>query len=161
MTSTIEFTDIRIERRGERRNDHRGEHRSDRGDQDARRPREDALPEHLDYHDDGCTVFPSCLSCPLPRCRYDVPGGARAMLNVERDEAIRRMRDEADLPVDEIANRFRVSRRTVFRVLTPRRERSGPANQPNQLDQLARIERLERLERTERVERIERMGGVA
>lgn len=136
MTSTIEFTEIRIERRGERRNEHRGEHRGD-----ARRPREDALPEHLDYHDDGCTVFPSCLSCPLPRCRYDVPGGARAMLNVERDEAIRRMRDEADLPVDEIANRFRVSRRTVFRVLTPRR--------------------VDRSEQSGQLERIERMGGVA
>lgn len=118
MTSTIEFTDIRMERRGE-----------------SRRPREDALPEHLDYRDDGCTVFPSCLSCPLPRCRYDVPGGARAMLNVARDEAIRRMREEADLPVDEIANKFRVSRRTVFRVLTPRR--------------------------SERVARIERVGGAA
>ncbi|MCC6238351.1 MAG: helix-turn-helix domain-containing protein [Dehalococcoidia bacterium] len=118
MTSTIEFTEIRLEHRGR-----------------ARRPREDALPEHLDYHDDGCTVFPSCLSCPLPRCRYDVPGGARAMLNVARDEAIRRMRDEGDLPVDEIANRFRVSRRTVFRVLTPRR--------PEQID------------------RIEHMGGAA
>lgn len=69
------------------------------------------------------------------------------MLNVERDEAIRRMRDEADLPVDEIATRFRVSRRTVFRVLTPRR--GEPAGQS------------ERIERVERIERIERMGGVA
>lgn len=85
----------------------------------SRRLREDALPEHLDYRDDGCEVFPSCLSCPLPRCRYDVPGGARAMLNLTRDAAIRRMREEGDLDVDEIASRFRISRRTVFRVLMP------------------------------------------
>lgn len=87
----------------------------------VRRPREDALPEHLEYRDDGCDVFPSCLSCPLPRCRYDVPGGARAMLNLARDAEIRRMRFEGDLEVEEIAKRFRVSRRTVFRVLHPRR----------------------------------------
>ncbi len=93
----------------------------------SRRPREDALPEHLDYRDDGCEVFPSCLSCPLPRCRYDVPGGARAMLNVTRDSEIRRMREEGDLDVDEIASRFRVSRRTVFRVLTLKRSVGGAA----------------------------------
>ncbi len=86
-----------------------------------RRPREDALPEHLEYRDDGCDVFPSCLACPLPRCRYDVPGGARAMLNLARDAEIRRMRFEGDLQVEEIAKRFRVSRRTVFRVLHPKR----------------------------------------
>ena len=93
----------------------------------SRRLRDDALPEHLDYRDDGCDVFPSCLSCPLPRCRYDVPGGARAMLNLTRDAEIRRMREEGDLGVDEIASRFRVSRRTVFRVLTPRRAAGGAA----------------------------------
>jgi hypothetical protein len=92
-----------------------------------RRAREDALPEHLDYRDDGCDVFPSCLSCPLPRCRYDVPGGARAMLNLARDAEIRRMRFEGDLDVEEIAKRFRVSRRTVFRVLHPKTAAGGAA----------------------------------
>ena len=87
----------------------------------AKPPREDALPEHLNYRDDGCDLFSSCLSCPLPRCRYDVPGGARAMLNVIRDVEIRRMHFEGDSEVDEIARRFRISRRTVFRVLRPGR----------------------------------------
>ena len=41
-----------------------------------RRPREDALPEHLHYRDGGCDLFAACLTCPLPHCRYDVPGGA-------------------------------------------------------------------------------------
>ncbi len=87
--------------------------------QGERSVRSDALPEHIEYRDDGCDLFPSCLSCPLPRCRYDVPGGVRALLNQERDHQIRVLRDDAGLSVDEIAERFQVSRRTVFRALSP------------------------------------------
>ena len=83
----------------------------------ARRPREDALPEHVEYRDSGCDLFASCLACPLPRCRYDEPGGARGMLNKVRDEEIRRLRFERQTSVDDIADMFRVSRRTVFRAL--------------------------------------------
>jgi len=39
------------------------------------------------------------------------------MLNRVRDEEIRRLHCDRSLPVDEIAVLFRVSRRTVFRVL--------------------------------------------
>jgi hypothetical protein len=95
-----------------------------------RRPREDALPEHVQYRDDGCDLFSSCLACPLPRCRYDTPGGARALLIRLRDLEIRRLRHETGLPVEEIAVRFRVSRRTVFRVLQhdpQRHDRDGSA----------------------------------
>jgi hypothetical protein len=95
---------------------------------EARQIRSDALPEHLDYRDDGCDLFPSCLSCPLPRCRYDVPGGVRAMLNQERDHQIRVLREDVGLSVDDIADRFQVSRRTVFRALslpTRRSERTA------------------------------------
>ncbi len=81
------------------------------------RPRQDALPEHVRYRDEGCDVFDSCLRCPLPRCRYDVPGGVRALLNRERDREIRRFHNELDLSVNQIATHFRISRRTVFRVL--------------------------------------------
>lgn len=87
-----------------------------------KRTRQDALPENSDYRDEGCDLFASCLTCPLPRCRYDEPGGARTMMNRVRDEEIRRLRFDADIPVDEISMRFRVSRRTVFRVL-----RAAPA----------------------------------
>jgi len=90
---------------------------------DVHPPREDALPEHMDYRDEGCDLFASCLSCPLPRCRYDQPGGARSMINVVRDEEIRRIHRTTCLPIDEIAARFRVSRRTVFRVLQVARTR--------------------------------------
>ena len=34
-------------------------------------PTMDMLPEHFPYRDDGCDVSPSCLRCPLPRCKYD------------------------------------------------------------------------------------------
>ena len=85
-----------------------------------RQVRSDALPEHQDYRDEGCDLFASCLACPLQRCRYDVPGGVRALLNRERDHQIRVMRDTSGLCVDEIAARFRVSRRTVFRALQMR-----------------------------------------
>lgn len=92
--------------------------------------RADALPEQVEYRDQGCDLFPSCLRCPLPRCRYDEPGGARAMLNRIRDREMRRLRREHALPVDEIARRYRVSRRTVFRALqhgpASRGRRAGP-----------------------------------
>jgi hypothetical protein len=44
------------------------------------------------------------------------------MINRVRDEEIRRLRFDTGMPVDEISMRFRVSRRTVFRVL-----RAAPA----------------------------------
>ncbi len=50
------------------------------------RARSDALPEHAQYRDDGCDVHPHCLTCPLPRCRYDEPGGLRSVLIAGRDQ---------------------------------------------------------------------------
>lgn len=82
-----------------------------------RRVRRDALPEELHYRDDGCDIHPHCLTCPLPRCRYDEPGGVRALLNSYRDQRIASLRGEG-ASVDEIAERFELSRRTVFRVLS-------------------------------------------
>ena len=82
-----------------------------------RQVRSDALPEYQEYRDEGCDLFAACLACPLQRCRYDVPGGVRALLNRERDHQIRVTRDSGNLSVDGIAARFHVSRRTVFRAL--------------------------------------------
>ncbi|MCS7294819.1 MAG: helix-turn-helix domain-containing protein [Chloroflexota bacterium] len=81
----------------------------------------DALPEYTEYRDTGCDLYPSCLHCPLPRCRYDDPGGAPAMLRVGRNAAIvsgyRKGRS-----VDQLARMFGVSRRTIFRVLRAARQ---------------------------------------
>jgi transposase-like protein len=85
-----------------------------------RSPRRDALPEHTSYADTGCDIHESCLTCPLPRCRYDEPGGARKLLSDERDRTIIELRREGR-PISAIATRFGVSRRTVFRVLASSR----------------------------------------
>jgi len=81
------------------------------------RVRGDMLPEKTRYRDDGCEIHPQCLTCPLPRCRYDEPGGLNGMMNRMRDREILRLRMNG-APVEEIADEFGVSRRTVFRVLT-------------------------------------------
>ncbi len=82
-----------------------------------RRVRRDALPEEIRYRDDGCDIHPQCLTCPLPRCRYDEPGGLRGMLNAYRDQQIVALRGDG-APVDQIAERYSLSRRTVFRILS-------------------------------------------
>jgi Homeodomain-like domain len=89
-----------------------------------RRARRDALPENTQYADTGCDVHPSCLTCPLVRCRYDVPGGVRRLMSEGRDLSMVEMQ-RAGNGVDEIARRCGVSRRTVFRVLARSRSRSG------------------------------------
>src|SRR2546426_10940407 len=45
------------------------------------RGRGDSLPERTGYRDDGCELHPQCLTCPLPRCRYDEPGGLTGLLH--------------------------------------------------------------------------------
>ncbi len=80
------------------------------------RPRRDALPEHTQYLDTGCDIHASCLTCPLVRCRYDEPGGARRLLSEARDRSIVALQSRGD-SISAIAERFGVSRRTVFRVL--------------------------------------------
>ncbi|PKN78338.1 MAG: hypothetical protein CVU47_12430, partial [Chloroflexi bacterium HGW-Chloroflexi-9] len=97
--------------------------------------RSDALPEHTDYRDRGCEVSPTCLGCPLARCRYATPGGVRTARNSRRNSAIKVALMDEGLTVDELAARFKVSRRTIFRVVTNmsamhRRERRRRAEDP-------------------------------
>lgn len=84
-------------------------------------PRVDALPEYTNYNDTGCDLYPSCLSCPLPRCRYDDPGGAAAMLREGRDASILRLHHREQASIDTLATMFGLSRRTIFRVLRAER----------------------------------------
>ncbi len=85
-----------------------------------KRARSDALPEFTRYRDKGCDVHPNCLTCPLPRCRYEEPGGLRALLNEYRDRQIVSLRKKG-ASVDELAGQYGISRRTVFRVLGSRK----------------------------------------
>jgi hypothetical protein len=87
--------------------------------------RVDALPEYTDYQDSGCSLYPSCLSCPLPRCRFDTPGGAASMLRDGRDARILRLAGRDGMTVDRLAEMFGLSRRTIFRVLRAGRDRAG------------------------------------
>ena len=87
----------------------------------GRKIRSDALPEHAHFQDLGCELAPSCLRCPLVRCRYDEPGGARKILRDPRDEAIRIRRAEG-AEIDALASEFGLSRRSVFRVLARGRD---------------------------------------
>ncbi len=80
------------------------------------RIRHDALPEFTRYRDDGCDISESCFTCPLPRCRYEEPGGLRSLLNEQRDRQIIQLRLKG-VPVDALADHFGISRRTVFRVI--------------------------------------------
>jgi hypothetical protein len=88
---------------------------------DGRRARYDALPENFEFRDGGCELSPSCLRCPLERCRYDAPGGVRTIRRTSRDEALLRRREEG-LAVNALAREFGITKRTVFRVLARARE---------------------------------------
>jgi transposase-like protein len=92
---------------------------------DPRQPRRDALPEHTNYRDSGCDLHPSCLSCPLVRCRYDEPGGARQLLSRDRDREVITLQRHGGRSIEQIARHVGVSRRTVFRILARARSHGG------------------------------------
>jgi len=90
-------------------------------DEPARRTRRDALPEHTRYADTGCDLHPTCLTCPLARCRFDQDtDAARKRTGRERDRRIIELQRRGKT-IGMIASRFGVSRRTVFRVLARER----------------------------------------
>jgi len=80
------------------------------------RVRGDSLPEQTRYRDDGCDIPGEWLSCALERCRSEERGGLRAVLNAPRDRQIVFLKGKG-VPVEKIADRFGVSRRTVFRIV--------------------------------------------
>ena len=82
----------------------------------GRKIRKDVMVENVPYQDTGCVMAPACLRCPLERCRDDSPGGARKLLAGDRDETLRRFHDEG-APIDALASRYDLSRRSVFRIL--------------------------------------------
>ena len=86
------------------------------------RAKRDALPEHLEWRDDGCEVAPRCLACPLPRCRFDEPGGLQTLLITARNQEVIDAR-RAGMAIKAISARFAISRRSVFRILQHTNER--------------------------------------
>jgi hypothetical protein len=80
-------------------------------------PVADPLPDYVNYCDEGCALAPSCLKCPLPRCRHDEqPGGGRAATRL-RDRALLQQRALSGKSVAELAASFGISKRTVQRII--------------------------------------------
>ena len=77
----------------------------------------DPLPEHKDYQDEGCELFPSCLQCPLSRCRYDYQAEGRRPARMLRDQEVMKQRRETGRSATELARMFGLSTRTVQRII--------------------------------------------
>lgn len=75
----------------------------------------DSLPEAWEYRDSGCALHAACLSCPLPRCIDDEPGGLPAVRRRERDAEMRAL--AGTMSKDALAERFQLSLRQVYVVL--------------------------------------------
>lgn len=77
----------------------------------------DTVPEYYHYEDTGCEVSPSCLSCPLPQCKYDDPVWFQQHRRMARDLKVWSTMQSEGLNVEEAADRFSVTVRTVFRIM--------------------------------------------
>lgn len=77
----------------------------------------DGLPEQMHYADNGCEASASCLTCPLPRCKFDDPVWYQSYRREGRDLQVLEAYRNKGLSVFEVATRFKVSPRTVHRAL--------------------------------------------
>lgn len=84
------------------------------------RHRVDALPEHQTFKDTGCEVSPTCLACPLERCRYDDPHAGRRTRTSERVRRVTELLAQGMRP-SEVASTLGMSKRNVFRIKAAQR----------------------------------------
>jgi hypothetical protein len=77
----------------------------------------DLLPEFCVYEDEGCSLSPSCLNCPFPRCLFEMPWGNRKQAIAERNAEINRLFALSGISENELAARFKLSKRTIRRAL--------------------------------------------
>jgi hypothetical protein len=76
------------------------------------------------YRDEGCEFSPTCLHCHLPLCKYDDASvkEAQRMNRLEdvrlRNEAMLVVKEEEGLTIGQVAARFGLSKRSVFRALS-------------------------------------------
>ncbi len=87
----------------------------------GRTPSEDAS-EFYHYEDNGCVVSDSCLDCPLPRCRYDDPVWFQRNRKLAKDFRMLQVMQQEFLTIEETAERFSITKRTVFRIMQRCRE---------------------------------------
>lgn len=88
----------------------------------------DTVPEYYHYEDTGCEVAPSCLSCPLPRCKYDDPVWFQRHRRMSRDLKVWSTMQSESLTVEAAADRFSVTVRTVFRIMRRCRDEATELN---------------------------------
>jgi predicted DNA-binding protein (UPF0251 family) len=82
----------------------------------SRRLRSDAFADALARPDEGCSLYPSCQTCPLPYCRYDSPNGVSLLRADWRALEVQRLRSQG-ATAPEISRRLGISIRTVWRLL--------------------------------------------
>ena len=80
----------------------------------------DLLPEEVSWRDEGCELFPSCLNCPLPRCIEEQPRERQRLRMKVRNRRMAELRNGGS-SINEIAELFGVSQRTVQRALKSQR----------------------------------------
>lgn len=79
--------------------------------------RRDLPPEYCRYQDEGCELFPSCLECPSARCVYEEPGGKMQREKKLRNKEMMKLSRAQGKSIQEIAQAFGVTTRTVYRIL--------------------------------------------
>jgi hypothetical protein len=77
----------------------------------------DLPPEYCQYPDEGCEFSGTCLTCHLPVCVYDEPGGKKLFPKHQRTFEMARLFKNEGKSVRELASMFSVSVRTVQRAL--------------------------------------------
>lgn len=82
------------------------------------------LPEEVQWRDEGCEVFPSCLGCPLPRCLEEEPRGRQRLRMSARARRMAGLKRSGQ-SVPDIAALFGVSVRTVQRALARQKAKAG------------------------------------
>ena len=88
----------------------------------SRRAALDDISEFYHYEDTGCEASDSCLDCPLPFCKYDDPAWYQRNRRLARDFRILHVMTQESLSIEETAQRFSVTVRTVFRIMQRCRE---------------------------------------
>lgn len=80
-------------------------------------PSRDHLPEYTHYHDTGCSLFPACLRCPMPCCRYDATPTGQRPTTALRNRRVAAAHARSGQTTAELAAIFGVTQRTIQRAL--------------------------------------------
>ena len=83
-------------------------------------PGGDLLPQDTYYADEGCELTPACLSCPMPRCAFDEPGGVAKLIVDQRNEQVVQQAFKGKSP-RQLSTLFNLSLRSIQRILQPYR----------------------------------------